>query len=109
MNDRVLKAVAQFFAAGVSTWIVMTWLNGLHSLLYVWPLTAIPVALLLGHWDRRSQRFLHLVCSGAGQAIAYSMVGVSPWFAMALSLNQALEVWVCGAALSPTVTTFEDL
>ncbi|HKO12634.1 MAG TPA: diguanylate cyclase [Acidobacteriaceae bacterium] len=109
MNDRLLKAVAQFFAAGISTWIVMVWLNGLHSLLYVWPLTAIPVAILLGNWERRSERMLHLLSSCAGQAIAYSMVGFSPWLAAALSLNQALEVWVCGAMLSPAVTCFEDL
>lgn len=109
LNDRVLTAVVQFFATGVGTWVVMVWLGGLHQLLYVWPLTAVPVALILGNWHRRSQRFLHLICSGSGQVIAFLVAGLSPWFAVGLSLNQALEVWVCGATLSPAISSFDDL
>jgi diguanylate cyclase (GGDEF)-like protein/PAS domain S-box-containing protein len=108
-NDRVLRAVAQFFATGISTWLVMVWLNGLHSFLYVWPLTGISLALILGNWEPRSQRSLQLGCAACGQAIAYAMIGISPVTAVALALNQALEVWVCGAVLSPPVTCFDDL
>ena len=108
-NDRVLKPVAQFFAAGISTWLIMVWLNGLHSFLYVWPLTGISLALILGSWDPGPQRYLHVVCSSCGQAIAYCMVGLAPLTAGTLALTQGLEVWVCAAVLSPWVTSFDDL
>ncbi|HKR26969.1 MAG TPA: diguanylate cyclase [Acidobacteriaceae bacterium] len=108
-NDRVLKPVAQFFAAGISSWLVMVWLNGLHSFLYVWPLTGISLALILGSWDPGPQRYLHVVCSSCGQAIAYCMVGLAPVTAGTLALTQGLEVWVCAAVLSPWVTSFDDL
>lgn len=109
MDDRVLKPVAQFFATGITTWLVMVWLNGLHSFLYVWPLTGISLALILGNWEPRSQRYLHLLCISCGQAIAYNMVGLAPLAAVSLALTQALEVWVCGAMLSPSITCFDDL
>lgn len=109
MNDRVLIPVAQFFAMGISTWLVMVWLNGLHSFIYIWPLTGISLALILGNWDPGRLRYLHLVCSASGQAIAYCMFGLAPVAALSLAVNQALEVWVCAATLSASVTCFDDL
>ncbi len=109
MQSRLVRVVAQFLAAGFTTWVLMTWFGGRHTLLYVWPLTAVPLALALGSWHSRLDRSLQLAGSALGELAVCSALGIPLWIGLSLSIGQSLEVWAAGEILSRSVTCFQDL
>jgi diguanylate cyclase (GGDEF)-like protein/PAS domain S-box-containing protein len=109
MRTRLLQIAAQFLVTGITTWALMVWLGGARHLLYVWPLTAIQLAIVLGSWRSPVDRFLQLAAGACGELIACAVVGIPLWIGFALSLNQAAEVWCAGMILSRSVTRFDDL
>ena len=80
-----------------------------HSPLCVWPLTAIPLAIVLSTWQSRIDRFLQLTASALGELAACAALGIPLWISLSLSVCQGLEVWAAGEILSRSVTRFGDL
>ena len=70
MRNRLLRAAAQFLTTGVVIWALMTWLGGRNHLLYVWPLTAIQLAIVLGCWRNRADCLLQLAAAGAAVGLS---------------------------------------
>ncbi len=109
MRNRILKAAAQFLATGLTTWLLMSWLGGRQHFLYVWPLTAMQLAIVLKIWRDPASRYLQLAGGALGMWAACQLLGIPWWIAASMALVEMVEVWVAGAILSRTVATFDDL
>lgn len=90
-------------------WGVLWWSGHSHSYVFVWPLTGLHLALVLGDWSRPRDRAMQLAAGTAGILTAGHLVGLPVWIAAIFSTAHCSEVWLAGTVLSRYVTTFEDL
>lgn len=103
------KAAVQLLATTVTTWLVFTWLGGRNHLLYIWPLTAIQLSILLADWHDRRDRLAQLIACVAGELLASRLVGMPFWTGAAMTAVQTIETGCSAALLSRKIVRFDDL
>lgn len=106
---RIILPIIQFSVTAAVTWALMVWLGGRNHLLYVWPLGAIQLAILLPNWRNPSSRYLQIAAAAAGQFTSLLFVAAPLWIATSFSLDQAAELWIMGYFLASGVHSFDNL
>ena len=109
IRSRIVFPAAQFCVAGITTWALMAWMGGRQHLLYVWPLTAMQLAIVLVRWRDPVERYAQIVSAACGELIACLFLSIPLWISLSFSVGQAAEVWLAGAILARSITCFDDL
>jgi diguanylate cyclase (GGDEF)-like protein/PAS domain S-box-containing protein len=105
----IVLPLTAFLAALASTYLVLHVIGHIGPFVYLWPLTAVQLAFLLPDWSRRNIRIAAQLAGLAGVMLACFYVGMRPYPAIAIGVLNALDVYLVGAILSPTIRTFDDL
>ncbi|SEB52949.1 sensor domain-containing diguanylate cyclase [Terriglobus roseus] len=96
-------------ASSLSMWVAFQWFADASHVIWVWPVTAVQLGILLPFWSDVRLRLWSIGCGLVANAIAARLLGTPLWFSLAISLTSAFDVTVAGAILSRGVSGFEDL
>lgn len=99
----------QFGVTLLTSWLLFTFLGARHHLIYIWPLTALQLALLINDPARGAVRYSQLAGAFGGKFLALALLGIPFSLSAPLAIIQAAEVGLAGIALSSRIRCFEDL
>ncbi len=83
--------------------------GGTHKYIYIWPLTAIQLALILPSWRMPLVRFSSLLAGIPAVMLGGILVGLPFPLTLDIALLTVIDVWICGVILSRGIQGFEDL
>ena len=109
-NRKYLRTlVTVFSASAASMWLTYSALGSVNELIYIWPLTGVRLGLMLPDWAHRKGRVASQLSGIFGVFVGGWLLGLPPWFALAVGCLSTLDVWIAGSILSRGVHGFEDL
>ena len=108
MSAITIRAGVQFLANVLIAWILLHVLSPDH-LPYLWPLTAVQLALLLPDWPNPRGRLAHLAASTLAVFGMGLFAGIPLFADVVFTTIAAIELGTMGALLSRRIHTFHDL
>ena len=109
MPTRWTQPIAQLLATTLTLWLSFVLLGDRGGFFYVWPLTAVQLAIALGNWRDNRERFLQLLACCTGELAATTLLGMPVWIGCALAVIQTLVVGCVATMLAQQVVRFDDL
>jgi len=102
-------ALFTFCAALVSIVLVYRILGNTTDPIYIWPVSAVQLGLLLPRWRRSRMRGLGQLAGALGVLAGGRIIGLPLGVAFSVACTSGVDVWIAGSILSKGVREFEDL
>ena len=107
MSDKAIHALRLTVAAVVAVVFALKVCGQVEHLVFVWPVSGVLFALAAPWWRRA--RGLTVAVSAAAVALGTLLVHSPPWLAVQMAVLTAVDLYLAGYFLFPTVSRFADL
>jgi len=109
MRRALIKSLGQFLATVLTTWMAFMLLASRDHFLYVWPLTAVQLAIAVTDWRGTAAKIVEVAGAGAGVLMVSRLLGMPLWIGASMATAQMLELGCAAEILTRSVTCFDDL
>lgn len=104
-----IRSLVQLIATTLTMWSSFVLLGGKDHFLFLWPLTAVQLAIALADWRGKRERLFQLLACCIGGILATSLLGMPLLIGVSFAVIQTLEVGCIAAILTQHIGRFDDL